>query len=126
MQSMDNSEQQKFERDSATIEQGFWPKLRRGLARIPFANDAIAAYYCMRDPATPTYVKAMLAGALAYFIMPFDLIPDFIAGIGYTDDAAVFFAAFRAISKHIQPAHRERAKQALEALREGKDPAPAN
>jgi uncharacterized membrane protein YkvA (DUF1232 family) len=123
---MSDFDQQKYARDDAAVQQGFWPKLRRVASRIPFADEAIAAYYCMRDPVTPTYVKAMLAGALAYFIMPFDLIPDFIAGIGYSDDAAVFFAAFRAISKHIRPEHRARAREALEALREGKDAAPAN
>jgi uncharacterized membrane protein YkvA (DUF1232 family) len=128
---MDSSDQQKydagkFSRDSAAIDAGFWPKLRRGLARIPFADEAIACYYAMRDPATPTYVKALLAGALAYFVLPVDIIPDFIFGLGYTDDAAVLFGAIQTVRKHIQPSHRERAKEALEALREGKDSAPSN
>ncbi|MEO8557874.1 MAG: YkvA family protein [Rhodospirillales bacterium] len=123
---MDNSEQQKYARDNAAIDAGFWPKLRRGMARIPFAEEAIAAYYAMRDPATPTYVKALLAGALAYFVMPIDLIPDFIFGLGYTDDAAVLFGAVQTVRKHIQPAHRDRAKAALDELRDGKDPTPAH
>jgi len=122
---MDSFDQQKYARDNATVDQGFWPKLRRSLARIPFADEAIASYYAMRDPATPTYVKGLLAGALAYFVMPIDLIPDFIFGLGYTDDAAVLFGAIQTVRKHIQPSHRERAKEALDALREGKD-VPAN
>lgn len=127
---MDNSDQQKYdqgqyERDDATVSGGFWPKLRRGLSRIPFADEAVAAYYALRDPVTPTYVKALLAGALAYFVMPVDMIPDFIFGLGYTDDAAVLFGAVQTVRKHIQPEHRERARAALEALREGKDPSPA-
>jgi uncharacterized membrane protein YkvA (DUF1232 family) len=131
MPGMDSSDQQKFDqaqlgRDSATVEEGFWRKLRRTAARIPFADEAIAAYYAMRDPVTPGYVKALLAAALVYFISPIDLIPDFIFGLGYTDDAAVLFGAIQTVRKHIQPSHRERAQAALEALRQGKDPAPAN
>lgn len=127
---MENSDQQKFDqaqfdRDSATVNGGFWPKLRRGIARIPFADEAVSAYFALRDPVTPTYVKALLAGALAYFVMPVDMIPDFIFGLGYTDDAAVLFGAIQTVRKHIQPDHRERARAALEALREGKDPSPA-
>lgn len=123
---MDSFDQQKYARDSAAIDAGFWPKLRRSLARIPFAEEAIAAYYALRDPATPTYVKALLAGALAYFVLPVDLIPDFIFGLGFTDDAAVLFGAIQTVRKHILPSHRDRAKDALEALRQGKDAAPSN
>jgi uncharacterized membrane protein YkvA (DUF1232 family) len=123
---MSDFDQQKYQRDSATVEQGFWRKLGRVASRIPFADEAVAAYYAMRDPATPTYVKALLAGSLAYFVMPVDLIPDFIFGLGYTDDAAVLFGAVQTVRKHIQPDHRDRAKAALEALNQGKGTTPAS
>ena len=38
------------------------------------------------EPDVPKRVKIIVIGALAYFIAPIDVIPDFIAGIGYTDD----------------------------------------
>ena len=55
-------------------------------------------------------VRATLLGALAYFILPFDAIPDFLLGLGYTDDAAVLLAAFTACKTHITEDHRARAR----------------
>lgn len=97
-----------------SVRQDFWTKLRRAVGRIDFAREAVAAWYCATDPATPLRVKAILIGALAYFIMPADIIPDVIVGLGYTDDAAVFWAAWRAVSGQIQDRHRQRAAEALE------------
>ncbi len=45
--------------------------------------------------------------------MPFDLIPDFLAGIGYTDDAAVLALAVSMVARHIKEDHRMRARAAL-------------
>lgn len=112
----------KLERDIARVEAGFWPKFRRVARRIPFASELLAAYYCARDPATPAYVKAALFGALAYFVVPIDMVPDFIAGFGFTDDAAVLLAAVRAFARHITHAHRERARETLDAT-QGSDSA---
>ncbi|HEY4162754.1 MAG TPA: YkvA family protein [Dongiaceae bacterium] len=103
----------KFERDRARVDSGFWPKLRRVARKIPFLDELLAAYYCAIDPKTPLQAKAVLMGALAYFILPIDVIPDFIAGFGFTDDAAVLYAAIRSVAKHIEPRHKDRARQAL-------------
>jgi uncharacterized membrane protein YkvA (DUF1232 family) len=103
----------KFERDRARVDDGFWPKVRRVARRIPFLDELLAAYYCAIDPKTPLQAKAVLMGALAYFILPVDVIPDFIAGFGFTDDAAVLYAAIRSVARHIEPRHRERARAAL-------------
>jgi uncharacterized membrane protein YkvA (DUF1232 family) len=96
-----------------TVRRGFWRKLRASLARIGFAREAVAAYYCALDPATPMRVRAILLGALAYFIAPIDIMPDFIAGLGFTDDAAVLMLAWRSVADHIGDAHRVRAEAAL-------------
>lgn len=101
------------EHNSRTVERGFWRKLRRVAGQIPFAEDAVAAFYCARDPATPWRVRGILLGALAYFVMPVDVIPDFIAVLGFTDDAAVLAFALRTVSVHITERHRTRARQAL-------------
>ena len=74
------------------VARGFWPKIRRTAARIPFADQALAAWYAARDPETPLPAKGMIFAGLAYFVMPIDAIPDVFAGIGYTDDAAVIAA----------------------------------
>jgi uncharacterized membrane protein YkvA (DUF1232 family) len=94
----------------------FWAKLRRVLARIPFAEDLVAAYYCALDRDTPGYVRAVLFGALAYFVLPTDVVPDFLAGLGFTDDASVIAAAIAAVGRHLEPRHREQARQSLERL----------
>ena len=100
-------------KNSRTVERGFWKKLLKMAGRIPFAEDAAAAYFCAADPATPSRVKAILLAALAYFVVPTDIIPDFIAGIGFTDDAAVLAMAISLVSSQIKPEHRRRARAAL-------------
>ena len=99
-------------------EHQFWKKLRRVLARIPFAEDLVAAYYCATDRETPAYVRAVLLGAVAYFILPVDMVPDVLAGLGFTDDASVLAAAIAAVGRHLQPKHRLSAQKALARLRE--------
>jgi len=95
------------------VERGFWKKLLRAAGHIPFAEDAAAAWFCAADPATPSRVKSVLVAALAYFVLPFDAIPDFIAGLGFTDDAAVLALAIGLVSRHIKPRHVARARNAL-------------
>jgi uncharacterized membrane protein YkvA (DUF1232 family) len=97
-------------------EKRLWAKLRRVLARVPFAEDLVAAYYCALDRDTPGYVRAVLFGAVAYFVLPIDVVPDFLAGLGFTDDASVIAAAIAAVGSHLEPRHRERARARLERL----------
>jgi uncharacterized membrane protein YkvA (DUF1232 family) len=106
-----------------TVRWGFWPKLRKALAYAPFAEDAVAAWYCAFDSKTPLRAKGILVGALAYFILPVDTIPDFILGLGFTDDAAVLLAAVGMIRKHIRPEHYDTARAALDRLKQGAEPA---
>lgn len=91
----------------------FWDKLKRVAGRLPFVDDLVAAYYCSMDADTPLKVRATLIGALAYFILPIDLVPDFIAGFGYGDDAAVLAAAISLVSTHIRPKHQAAAAKTL-------------
>lgn len=100
-----------------TVRRRFWRKLRRLASRLPFAEDLIAAHYCAFDRATPVKVKAALIGALAYFILPSDIIPDVLPVIGYTDDAAVLAAAIKLVASHITPDHREAARRVLARMR---------
>jgi uncharacterized membrane protein YkvA (DUF1232 family) len=97
-------------RDEERVRSSFWRKARKTLGRVPFTEDAVAAFLCATDSATPLAIRATLFGALAYFVLPFDVIPDFIAGLGYTDDAAVLFAAMTAASTHITQSHRAQAR----------------
>ncbi len=100
-----------------TVTREFWPKLKKSLAQVPFAEDVVAAYYCAFDSATPIRVKGILLAALAYFIMPFDVIPDVILGLGFTDDMAVLYAAITAIRSHMTQSHRDKARETLEKMK---------
>lgn len=111
-QSQSQSERQTT-KNEATVEAGFWPKIRKVAARLPFAETLVAAYFCTRDPATPTKVRAMLIAALAYFVTPVDLLPDFIAYLGFTDDAAVIATIVSMVGSHIRPRHHAEARKAL-------------
>ena len=95
------------------VRAGFWEKFRRVAGHIPFTDDLLASYYCAMDPATPTRVRGMLLGALAYFILPIDAVPDFIAGFGYSDDAAILASVISLVAAHIRPAHRAAAAKTL-------------
>ena len=103
----------KLAEDERVVEAGLWPKVRETVGKIPFTEEAVAAYYCAIDRRTPLAAKAILMGALAYFVMPADVIPDFIAGFGYTDDAAVLIAAIKAIRDNLRPEHRGKAREFL-------------
>ena len=97
-------------------------KVKRTFGNLSFVREAVAAYYCARDPKTPFRVKAVILTALAYFVMPVDGIPDFIAVLGFRDDAAVFWAAYRFIVPHVNDVHWGKAITYLNA---GEPPANA-
>lgn len=99
--------------NAVVVKRGFLPKIRRLALHIPFAQDALAMFFCAVDPATPASAKGVLLAALAYFVLPTDVVPDWIPGLGFTDDAAVIAAALAATSRHIQPRHHEQARVAL-------------
>lgn len=90
--------------------------LGRMARSIPFAEDALAAWCCARDPATPARVRFILISAVAYFVLPIDAIPDIVPLLGFSDDAAVIAAAIASVAGEITPAHRERARDILKGL----------
>jgi uncharacterized membrane protein YkvA (DUF1232 family) len=100
-------------RETARVRREFWPKLRRFAAQLPFAEDLLAAYFCAFDRNTPRRVQVTLIGALAYFVLPFDFVPDMLPLVGFTDDAAVLATAIRLVAVHIAPWHREAARRCL-------------
>jgi uncharacterized membrane protein YkvA (DUF1232 family) len=93
-----------------------WRKLMRVAARIGFADSLVAAWYCAVDAATPMHVRGVLLAALAYFLLPADAVPDIIAGIGFTDDAAVLATVLGTFARHVTPEHRAQASRRLDEL----------
>jgi len=99
--------------DRESVRRRFWIKLKQIAAKLPFTEDLLAAYYCAFDKQTPRHVQAALLGAIAYFILPFDFVPDVMPILGFTDDAAILATAIRMVASHITPEHREAARAAL-------------
>nr|WP_246742511.1 YkvA family protein [Microvirga splendida] len=100
-------------RDEEGLKRRFWEKLKRVAGKIPFAEDLVAAFYCATDPSTPSRVKLILIGAIAYFVFPTDAITDLLPLIGFADDAAVLAAAITQVAGSITEEHREKARTTL-------------
>jgi|YNPNPStandDraft_1061719.scaffolds.fasta_scaffold94697_1 Uncharacterized conserved protein len=90
-------------------------------------EEALALYAMLRDPAVPEWAKAIILGALGYFILPADVIPDLLPGLGYTDDLGLLTGAITAVGRFMTPAHRAWAKERTAHIFEGtkEDPADA-
>lgn len=99
--------------DERVVRKGFWRKMARHAGKLPFAEDLLAAYYCAFDRQTPMHVRAVLLGALAYFVIPFDGVPDLLPMLGFADDAAMLAAATKLVIDSIRPEHREAARAKL-------------
>lgn len=95
-------------------DQGLWNKLFKyaKTAGSEVVEKVLWLYYAAQDPQTPAWAKTTIYGALGYFIFPFDVIPDFLAGFGYTDDLSVLIAAVATVSAYITEdvKHRTRLK----------------
>lgn len=88
-------------------------KARRLAGRIPFSEELVAAVHCALDRRTPARVRVTLLLAAAYFVIPTDAMPDFIAAFGFTDDATVLGTAMAVAGSHVRESHRARARETL-------------
>lgn len=113
---------ERLAQDRDSVRRQFWAKLKQFAVKLPFAEDLLAAYYCAFDRQTPRHVQAALLGAIAYFILPFDVVPDMLPLLGFTDDAAILATALRMVASHITPEHRDAARAAMaRGLDDGED-----
>lgn len=90
-----------------------WSKAKKTLGKVPFVPDAIAMYFCSMDSSTPLSARISAFSALAYFIFPVDVLPDFIPVAGYVDDGAAIVAVVKIISPYITDEHRRKAEDFL-------------
>ena len=112
---------ERLAKDPERVRKSFWIKLKRVAIKLPFAEDLLAAYYCAFDRETPRHVQVALLGAIAYFVLPFDFVPDMLPVLGFTDDAAILATAIRMVASHITPEHRDAARAALKRGVEAED-----
>lgn len=111
MEKPDNIEQYQ----SNYSESGFWSKVKKvaGKAGAKVIYVALILYYELSDPNVSPKEKAIIIGALGYFILPLDLIPDAIPVAGYTDDLAALLAAYTYVKGHLTPEVKFRAQSKL-------------
>ncbi len=72
-------------------------------------------YYTLQKDNVPKKVKAVIIGALGYFISPFDVITDFLPFLGYTDDFGALMMALAVVAIYIDKETKIRAKSRLES-----------
>ncbi|MCZ8156834.1 MAG: YkvA family protein [Leptospira sp.] len=104
---MDSEEQESF------VKNNFWQKVKQVGSKIPFLRDVVAMYYCLLDEKTSFSAKATIVLALVYFISPVDAIPDFIALLGFTDDASVIATTLLMIKSQMTNEHFVKADEYL-------------
>ena len=93
-------------------EKSFWKKLgekARDMG-VSLVYKTLQLYYAMIDRDTPIQAKLVIAGALAYLVLPVDLIPDFLPG-GYADDMSAILAAYKMAEAYVTPKVRARARK---------------
>lgn len=74
---------------------------------------ALILYYTLQKPSTPMWAKSMIVGALGYFILPLDFIPDFIPFVGYTDDLSALAGALVAVAMYVDEEVKQKSKDKL-------------
>lgn len=89
--------------EKAYSDQRFWRKATRhaSSAGRQAAEKALWLYYAVKNPDTPKWARRVIYGALGYFVLPLDAIPDLAPIVGYTDDLTVMTAALATVAFHI-------------------------
>lgn len=72
---------------------------------------ALLLYYIVIEENVPFQIKALITGALGYLILPTDLVPDYIIGLGFTDDLAAISFVLSQIEEYRTPSVERKAKE---------------
>ena len=96
-------------------EDTFWAKTKTFAKKVgaKFVYTALKLYFALRSDKTPAWAKSVIVGALGYFILPLDLVPDLVPVAGFTDDLGVLLAAIGTVAIHITPAVKEQAREKM-------------
>lgn len=77
---------------------------------------SITLFHCLRDKDTPAWAKGIIMGALGYLVLPADLVPDVVPGVGFTDDWAALVAALGTVATYVKDEHKLRAAVQAEKI----------
>lgn len=95
--------------------ESFWNKVKSAAKKAGHSviYASLLLFYVLQRKDVPKRAKATIIGALAYFITPIDVIPDFVAGLGYTDDLGALTAALVQVTMYIDEDVKEKARVKL-------------
>lgn len=101
-------------------EMTFWRKVKRSAKKLgeEIAVTGIKSWLAMTDSQTSVRHKAILGGALAYFVLPVDMVPDVLAGVGFTDDMAAMTLAANSVGTAITEQHEQTARDKWHSINE--------
>lgn len=104
------SDNKEYEKEFS--DEGFWDKVTKYAKKAgkKVIEPSLKMYYAAQDADTPIWAKSIIYGALGYFILPIDLVPDVAPVVGYTDDLTTIAAALAAVAAHIKEEHSELAR----------------
>src|SRR5699024_4896754 len=96
----------------------FWAKVRKFAkkAGTSVIYAVLLLYYTLQKPEIPVKVKAIIVGALGYFILPLDIIPDVAVGVGYADDLSVVLFALFQVALYVDDEIKTQARNKLRDL----------
>jgi uncharacterized membrane protein YkvA (DUF1232 family) len=100
---VDYDTEEKIETATEEVESKLWVKLEQVGEKISFAKDLLALYRYLVDGRVSWHRKAIVAGALIYFIVPIDAIPDLAPLFGYMDDLGVITATLKFLGSELIP-----------------------
>ncbi|ELB2281299.1 YkvA family protein [Vibrio alginolyticus] len=108
----------KYQTMQAPDEKTFWRKMKGSVKKAgeEIAVMGIKSWLAMTDSNTSVRHKAILGGALAYFVLPTDMVPDVLAGVGFTDDMAALTLAANSVGNAITDEHEEQAREKLNSM----------
>ena len=95
-------------------------KLENLDARLPLMNHGVIKkvwdkvlflWEKLKSPEVPFSLKITIAGALLYLILPADILPDSIPGIGLLDDLSVILVVFKEVTKYAIPKIEKKIEQ---------------
>ena len=99
-------------------EKGFWNFIKKTGKAVgePILRKALELYYAMTRQDMPINIKLQIMGALAYLVMPIDLIPDFIPVLGWTDDAAALTFAYASAESYVDDVVKQQAQDKIKEI----------
>lgn len=96
---------------------GLWDRIKAASLKMGRATTRVMLqlYFVLKSDNVPGKDKAVIIGALAYQLLPRDLMPRRIFGIlGLVDNAATLMIAYKKVQKYVTPAIDQQADEILD------------